>query len=388
MRSGIIALLLAFGCNDTPVDPSCPEIREEPNGYRWNLPAGFPRPNVPEDNAMSEAKVVLGRHLFYDRRLSLNETQSCASCHKQSKAFTDGRMLGLGSTGEDHPRNAMSLANVAYLSALNWADPTVVELEPQALIPMFGDDPIELGMGGMERLLLERLRAEPRYQALFPLAFPEETDPFSVDGVARALASFERTMISGDSPYDRYARGDPGAISESAQRGLMLFESERLSCSQCHTGFNFQDSFHHACTDARDVHFHNTGLYNLGGTGAFPSPNTGVHAFTGVESDMGRFRVPTLRNIAVTPPYMHDGSIATLDEVLDHYAAGGRAIASGPFAGDGSQNPYKSDRVHGFELGEQERLDLIAFLQSLTDETFLTNPALSNPWMATCELCN
>lgn len=389
MRSPVALLLLslspiAAACGGDPtVDPpveECTAITEEPNGYVWRLPPNFPRPKLPADNPMSEVKVELGRRLFYDKRLSENQTQACASCHKQELAFTDGRTFGLGSTGEDHPRNAMGLTNVAYLSTLGWANPITFELEQQAVVPMFGAEPVELGLRGKEALLLERLRAEPKYQELFPRAFAEDADPFSVTNVVRAISAFERTLISGDSPYDRFVRGDQNALSASADRGRLLFNSEKLECFHCHNGFNFQDSVNHACKTSREIRFHNTGLYNLGGTGAYPEPNTGVFAVSAKETDMGRFRAPTLRNIAKTAPYMHDGSIATLDEVLDHYAAGGRTITDGPNAGVGSANPYKDALMIGFELSAEERADVIAFLESLTDETFLANPAFSDPW--------
>jgi cytochrome c peroxidase len=384
-------VMIAPACSGDPMpEPppvDCTTVTSEPNGYVWTLPAGFPRPRVPADNVMSETKVELGKHLFYDRRLSENQTQSCSSCHKQELAFTDGRTTGLGSTGEDHPRNAMGLTNVAYLSTFGWANPVLFELEQQAVVPMFGDRPVELGLRGLEEELLRRLREETRYRALFPLSFPGEADPFSVDNVVKAIAAFERTLISGDSPYDRFTRGDASAISESANRGRLLFNSEKLECFHCHNGFNFQDAVNHACKGTREIRFHNTGLYNVGGTGAYPAPNTGIFETSGRDADMGRFRAPTLRNIARTAPYMHDGSIATLDEVLDHYAAGGRTISEGPNAGVGSRNPNKSDLVTGFELSGEERADLIAFLESLTDETFLTNPEHADPWDGPCVHC-
>jgi cytochrome c peroxidase len=390
----LIPLILLGGCPNDPVppdegeDPACVNIREEPNGYIWQLPVGFPRPRIPSDNPMSDVKVELGLHLFHDRRLSENETQACASCHEQERAFTDGRTFALGSTGEDHPRNAMGLTNVAYLATYGWANPALIDLESQAVVPMFGDKPVELGLRGKEELLLERLRAEPRYQQLFPRAFPGEADPFSVTNVVRAISAFERTLISGSSPYDRFVAGDTAALSESAERGRLLFGSEKLECFHCHNGFNFQDSVNHACKSSLEIRFHNTGLYNIDGAGAYPAPNTGVHEISGRASDMGRFRAPTLRNIAVTAPYMHDGSIATLSEVLDHYAAGGRTISGGPFAGVGSANPYKSALLVGFEITEEERRDVIAFLESLTDEVFLNESRFADPWGRPCEHCD
>lgn len=349
--------------------------------FDWGLPPGVPKPKVPEDNPMTVEKVELGRHLFYDVRLSLNETQSCATCHLQELAFTDGRAQGLGSTGELHPRSSMSLTNVAYLSTLTWANPSLVRLEAQALVPIFGEFPVELGFAGQEEELFARLEADPQYVALFDAAFPDEPDPISLDGITKALASFQRTLLSYGSPFDQYAYGgQPDALSESALRGRDLFFSEELECFHCHGGFNFSDSVSHEGTVFDETMFHNTGLYNLGGTGDYPPGNGGLFELTGLPTDRGKFRAPTLRNIAVTAPYMHDGSIATLDEVLDHYAAGGRTIPSGPFAGVGSENPNKSEFVNGFELTPGERADVIAFLESLTDTEFLENPALSDPW--------
>ena len=349
--------------------------------WEWNLPEGFPTPKVPEDNPMSAAKVELGRHLFYDTRLSKNQTQSCASCHLQALAFTDGLAHAVGSTGEAHPRSSMSLANVGYSVALTWANPVLLQLETQASVPIFGNMPIELGMDGEEDELVARLEAEPTYAALFADAFPEEAEPISIASVTRALASFERTLLSGGSPFDRFTYGgDASALSDSAKRGLDLFNSERLECFHCHVGFNFQDSVTFEGQAFPQLKFHNTGLYNIDGAGAYPPGGEGLYAMTGVPEDMGRFRVPTLRNIAVTAPYMHDGSAATLDDVIDHYAAAGRTIESGPYAGIGSDNPYKSNFIIGFELTPSERADLHAFFESLTDEGFLTNPAYADPW--------
>ena len=366
-RCGLVALVVA--CDPAP-----------PEAFEWPLPEGLPVPLVPADNPMSDAKVELGRHLFYDTRLSGNQTQSCATCHVQKHAFTDGRPVAEGSTGEHTLRNSMSLANVAYSTTLTWANPLLLTLEQQMLVPLFGAEPVELGLRGREDELLARLREVPRYQELFGRAFPDDDDPVTLHNVTRALACFERRLLSGRAPFDRYNAGDAAALSDSALRGAFLFHGERLECFHCHAGFNFQDSVAYVGKPARGGIFHNTGLYNIDGEGGYPPGNTGLHEFTGEPADMGRFRVPTLRNVAVTAPYMHDGSIATLSEVLDHYAAGGRTIATGPHAGVGRDNPYKSSFIRGFELSDQERADVLAFLASLTDEEFLTDPALADPW--------
>lgn len=373
------------GARDAGVeDAAAFDAREDAEGSEGdllNLPSDFPEPILPDDNPLTAEKVELGRHLFYDKRLSGNETQSCASCHQQKLAFTDGRATALGSTGEAHPRASMSLANVLYSATLNWAAPDLVDLESQALLPILGDMPVELGLAGMEDVLVARLRAEETYQALFPAAFPEDDDPFSLENVARALASFERTLISGNSPFDRYTRDtDDNAISESAKRGSVLFFSERFDCFHCHGGSTFAEQVNHGNLPSGESPFHNTGLYNLDLEGSYPEGNQGLYEVTGNRRDKGRFKAPTLRNIAVTAPYMHDGSIDTLEEVLDHYSAGGRTLDDGPYAGRGFDNPNKSIFVHGFAITDEERADLIAFLNSLTDETFLKNPKFSNPW--------
>lgn len=363
----------------------------DPSGYEWTLPRGFPVPRVPADNPMSATKVELGRHLFYDTRLSGNRTQACASCHRQELAFTDGRARARGSTGELHPRSAMSLANAAYAVTLDWADPRLTRLEQQARVPLLNTRPVELGMAGRESELVERLAAEPYYRRAFAVAFPEapatdsatgsSLEPVTFERALDALAAFVRTLISGDSPYDRLVfQGDGDALPEPAWRGMNLFFSERLGCSGCHTGFNLSGPVTYLRGPPAEPVFHNTGLYDVDGHGGYPAGNTGLHAVTGRRRDMGRFRAPTLRNIAVTAPYMHDGSLATLEEVVAFYARGGRKIETGPHAGDGRDNPRKSDRVSGFEISVEETADLIAFLRSLTDETFLRDPRFGDPW--------
>jgi cytochrome c peroxidase len=324
--------------------------------YHWDLPNGFSAPRVPASNPMSDVKVRLGRYLFYDKRLSVNGTQSCASCHKQELAFTDGRATALGATGESHSRSAMSLVNLAYSASFTWSNPTLHSLEAQARIPMFGLHPVELGMAGREQALLDALRAEPVYADLFPQSFPETPKPFTIDNVTKALAAFERSIISARSPYDRYYRGgDRSAISDAAKRGEVIFFTDPVAgCFRCHGGFNFSDAS-----------YHNTALYAV-----YPAPNVGISEYTKRPADRGKFKVPTLRNIALTAPYMHDGSIATLEAVLDHYAAGGRA----------HDNPQKDPRMQKITLTEQNRADLLEFLRSLTDSELTHDPRFADPW--------
>ncbi len=328
---------------------------------------------------MTRDKVELGRHLFYDVRLSANGAQSCATCHRQERAFTEPRVTSVGSTGEPHIRNAMSLANAAYAPRLNWADPDLARLEHQALVPLFGVHPVELGND--EASLIARISAVPGYVAQFAAAFPEieSADRISVDTLVKALAAFQRALVSADSSYDRYTLGDTTALDDDARAGLALFTSERLACSRCHTGFTLSSSSADADSNLEVFAFHNTGLYDVDGQGGYPKRDQGLFDVSEFPRDMGRFRAPTLRNIAVTAPYMHDGSIASLDEVVDHYAAGGRLITSGPDAGDGRANPFKSDLVRGFDLSSDERRQLLAFLHALTDPTFLSDPRYAPP---------
>jgi cytochrome c peroxidase len=356
--------------------------RGAPAGYVWDLPRGFPKPRVPAANPMSQSKALLGRYLFYDKRLSVNGAQSCASCHRQELAFTDGRATARGATGQDHPRSAMSLVNVVYAGALTWSNPDLHSLEEQALIPMLAEHPVELGLRGRVSVFLSQLRADPVYRALFPKAFPEAKNPFRLASVAKALAVFERSIISARSPYDRYHfGGDGGAISDSAQRGEALFFGDGVAgCFRCHGGFNFSDATVYEGRGNAPIEFHNTGLYNMPGTFPYPWPNLGIYGQTRKRADVGKFKTPSLRNVALTAPYMHDGSVATLEEVLDHYAAGGRTIAAGPYAGRGHDNPNRDARMTGIALTPQNRRDLLAFLRSLTDAEVTCDPRFSNPW--------
>ncbi|MEO0707264.1 MAG: cytochrome c peroxidase [Cyanobacteria bacterium J06649_5] len=185
--------------------------------FEWDLPRWVPRPVVPADNPMNPAKVELGRRLFYDSRLSATGEFSCASCHVQALAFSDGAKVSVGATGEMHPRNSMSLTNVAYNSVQTWANPLMQHLEQQLLVPIFGENPVELGLAGKETALLQSLQNDADYRALFSQAF-EEQEAVSVRNVARAIAAFERTMVSFNSPYDRYRYGGDGVASPEENR--------------------------------------------------------------------------------------------------------------------------------------------------------------------------
>jgi len=316
--------------------------------------------------------VELGRYLFYDKRMSVNGGKSCGSCHRQELAFTDGRAHAEGTTGQVHPRSSMSLVNVAYAPLLTWANPALDSLEEQALIPMLGKEPIELGLKGHEQEFLNTLRRDPLYQRLFLQAFPETGDVYTLQNVTKAIAAFERTIVSMSSPYDRYRWGaDSSAISDSAKRGELLFSSsERGGCFQCHGGWNFSAIRFEGRQDRRDESDPRGGFFNTGVSPYLP-PNRGLYEHTKRSEDIGKFRAPTLRNIALTAPYMHDGSLATLEAVLDHYTAGGKM-----------DHPNKSRILRPFRLTEAERRDLVEFLRSLTDEDLLHDPRWSDPWIS------
>ena len=295
----------------------------------WALPPGFPTPLVPADNPMSAAKVALGERLFSDPVLSGDGRVSCATCHDPARAFTDGRRTPRGAKGDRLPRNAPSLLDVAYAPALGWLDEGVTTLEAQMRKPLFATTPIEMGLAGHEAEALSRLKADAAYASAFAAAFPDVPEPVSIDNAIKAIAAYERSLFSGRSALDRYLYEDQrDALSPAAKRGMDLFFSKRVGCAECHSGPAFAGPM-------RAVGFETV------------AP---LHAVTGVSP--GRFKVPGLRNIARTAPYMHDGSLPTLRAVVDFYNRGG-----GP--GAELATPQMSAREKG---------DLVAFLEALSDE--------------------
>ncbi|PKL34595.1 MAG: di-heme enzyme [Spirochaetae bacterium HGW-Spirochaetae-10] len=372
-RFGFAAIVTALVAA-LPVSCGC-------ESYNFRLPEGISPPVVP-DVCVTEDAVELGRRLFYDERLSGNGEQSCASCHIQSFGFTDGRKNSVGSTGQVHPRNAMPLANVAYFKSFTWAQPSLKRLDNQMLIPFFAEDTKttieELAIGGREHVVIARLKKDPQMVELFRRAFPDR--PINVVTMTKAISAFEATLLSFQSAYDR------GVMTDAARRGEALFRSERLNCSSCHGGILFNEDV--SGGEGPGSTFRNVGLYNVGNRGDYPDgalhpaagrQTQGLYAVTGDRADRGRFRIPSLRNVAVTAPYMHDGSIATLAGAIEHFNAGGRNIASGPFAGDGRLHPAKDGRVRPLFLTGEEKADLLAFLEALTDDCFLNDPAFADP---------
>lgn len=379
MVAGSLVLGCSPGERPATVKPGSPE------SYTWNLPAGFPMPLIPLDNPMTVEKVALGRMLFYDKRLSANETISCATCHQQSLAFSDGRVTPVGLEGDVHLRNAPTLANVAYAPRLNWANPEAKTLEVQMEGPLFGHGAPIIEMGLIDDLrrgeAITRLLDDERYQEGFARAFPDASTMI-FEHVIKAIACFERTLISGGSAWDRYRLGDESALGAAERRGMYIAREhlDGALCHHCHDGFNLSGPVKHEDAPFDEIVFANIGLYNVGNTGAYPEGNQGLYEFTKNLSDRGKFRTPTLRNVAVTGPYMHDGSVATLEDVVAIYVAGGRNVVEGPYTGDGRKNPHKSAGLSGMPLSSGQRQDLVAFLNALTDDGFLSDPRFSNPY--------
>ncbi len=332
----ILFSLLAVGCQrETGHGERVSPMDLKP--YDLYLPNGFPMPDFPDDNELTKARVALGKKLFYDPILSRDSSLSCASCHKPALAFADNVAISPGVEGRLGLRNSPTLGNVAYLTLIN-KDGGVPKLDFQPLVPIEDENEMDLH----PLVAAERLNAHPDYPVLFLKAYDRDAHPFTI---TRALGAFMRILISGNSPYDQYTyQGNESALSAAQVRGKDLFFSERLSCGNCHTGFNFTNN-----------QFENNGLYE-------DYEDDGRQRVTGLPEDDGKFRIPTLRNIEKTAPYMHDGSLSTLEAVVDHYNAGG------------SGHHNKSPLIKPLNLSAQEQSDLIAFLKSLTDESFLTNP--------------
>jgi cytochrome c peroxidase len=327
--------------------------KKEATSYQLQEPALFFKMTHPEDNQLTEEGVELGRHLFYDPMLSLDSTISCSSCHLQALAFTDGKAFSLGINGRKGKRSAPSLVNIGYhYKGLFW-DSRSPSLEEQAIHPI--EDSLE--MGNSWPVVVKRLQEHPSYPKMFKAAFGIKKEEISKDWVTRALSQFQRTIISADSKYDRVLDGT-ARFTEEEQRGMTIFfdASEELpfsECGHCHTDPLFTDlSFENNGIDSDDD----------------PERDKGKGALSGQAFDDGQFKVPTLRNIALTAPYMHDGRFQSLEEVVDHYTSGGHP------------GPNVSPNVRPLTLSEKDKQALIAFLNTLTDSTLLNREDLSNPF--------
>jgi cytochrome c peroxidase len=333
-KSVIFGLILLFFAACRKEQQSVPTVEPEP---LLLVPVGFPAPVFPADNALTAARFALGRRLFYDPVLSRDSTISCASCHSPYKAFSDTVVFSLGVAGASGTRNAPTLANVAYQPYFT-REGGVPTLEMQILVPIQEHNEFDFNI----LLIADRLKKDTAYVRMSREAYGRDPDFYII---TRGIACFERTLISGDSPFDAFIhQGQSLALNNSEQRGLDLFYSERTHCSSCHSGFNFSN-----------YAFENNGLYT-----SYNDP--GRYRLTEDSTDIARFKVPTLRNVGLTAPYMHDGSLQSLEAVVEHYNTGGKP------------HPHKSALIRPLGLTEQEKADLVAFLNSLTDQHFIQNP--------------
>jgi cytochrome c peroxidase len=337
----------------------CALIQNVPTPYVLTYPANFGgRFTIPADNPTTQEGVELGRFLFYEKKLSATNSISCGTCHEQQRAFTDGKVLSVGVDGTLTSRNTMSLANLLWVRNFFW-DARSPSLEAQAVFPL--TDPHEMGQSLAESV--SKLRQTRTYPPLFKAAFG--SDLITEDQILKALAQFERTLISADSPYDRYLAGTYQPTAQEL-RGMALFANapspqkglRGANCGHCHGG---PKTF-------KEV-FHNNGLDSL-------PTDLGREKATGQVADRGRFRVPTLRNIALTAPYMHDGRFASLDQVLDHYNG---HIQKSPTLSTFLQGISNEPGGITLALTSTEKSDILAFLNLLTDSTFVTNPSFSDP---------
>ncbi len=303
----------------------------------YNTPQGFPEMPVPKDNAYTEARWLLGKKLFFDNRLSKNNTISCASCHQPQRAFADSTTLSKGDSGLLFAStNTPSLTNIGYHPYFLRGG-SVPTLEMQVLVPI--QEHNEFNTSILD--ILEKLKTDTAYQLLAQNAYQRPLDAFVL---TRALANFQRSFISGNSRYDKYLyQGDKKALNKLELKGKQLFFSKKTGCSDCHAGFNFTN-----------YSFENNGLLQ-------EYTDKGRMRFTHKTADLGKFKVPSLRNVALTAPYMHDGSLATLEAVVAHYNKGGQ------------QHPNKSNAIRPLHLNKKEQTALVAFLNTLTDNSFVNN---------------
>lgn len=345
------ALLVAWlsGCGGDSTTPA-PEPPPPPvDPVHIQLP-GFPPLPVPADNPTTRQGVELGRRLFYDPILSGDSTQACASCHVQANAFGDPRQFSFGIDGIAGNRNAPAIVNAGWNPANFW-DGRASTLEDQAKQPV--TNPIEMHET-WERAVAKLLRHRD-YPDLFRASFG--TRDITRERAAMAIAQFERTLVSSGSRYDRFLRGEL-QLTPSERRGYALFFTERAECFHCHVDKTFTDQS-----------YHNNGLDSL-------VTDRGRIEVTGDPADLGKFKTPTLRNVEFSAPYMHDGRFATLEAVVAHYARGGH--------GDGTVNPFILNLRRNFRDGRgltaADKADLVAFVKSLGDSSFVTNPAFASPY--------
>lgn len=362
-----VLLLLSMGvagCSSSGGEETTGQNPHVTTPYPLVLPNGLPRNvTVPTDNALTVEGVALGRKLFYEVRLSGNGTQSCGSCHQQQRAFTDGQVRALGAEGQRHSRNTMSLVNLMWEPNLNW-DGAATSLEQQARLPI--ENPVE-----MHQLLatgVRRLQQTDLYPPLFQQAFGSST--ITETNVLKALAQFERTLISANSRYDKFVRRE-GSLTPTERAGAAVFNNHPGEVS----GLFIRGGTCHHCHISENGLFSSPEFFNNGLDQTFTDP--GRAGITNANADRGKFRAPSLRNIAQTAPYMHDGRFQTLEQVLDHYNE--HIQVTSPTV---DPNVLLSNSPGGtrLDLTAQEKTQLLAFLKTLTDSTFLTDERFTDPF--------
>lgn len=322
-----------------------------------------------------EPKVTLGHYLFFEKKISLNQTKSCASCHAPQFAFTDGYRTSVTALGENVKHNAPSLINIALHKRFDWQHPDVTSLAQQIKRPLYGTHPVELGTQKAIPNIAWLIKNDSLYHSLWEKAFPVRLNTIEAE-VEQAIVAYVSVLQSHQSKFDLFLSGREEVLNMSERNGFQLFCSKRLQCSTCHPPPEFTLATQ---TNQIDRIYRNTGLYACQSTQLYPFHDPGISVYTQKKSDNGKFKIPSLRNIMLTSPYMHDGSVATLSEVLDIYALGGRIMMQGPYQGDGRLHPYKDSLIGGFILTPDEKKDLLAFFQTLTDSSIFTNKLFQYP---------
>jgi cytochrome c peroxidase len=326
-------------------------------------------------NIVFENKVNLGHYLFYENKLSLNNTKSCGSCHAPQFAFTDGYRTSVTPLGDILPHNAPSLINASSLKYFDWANPTITTLTQQIKRPLYNAHPMELGFQNAYSDFMKFVNSDSLYSNLFAKAFPFNRK-IQKHQIEEAISAYTMQLNSYNSRYDLGLKNNFLNFSNSEKNGMKLFNSSTLKCITCHAGKNF--TLASVSMNTNDV-YKNIGLYNIDYSNNYPGNDNGIYYHTKNEKDKGKFKIPSLRNTSKTAPYMHDGSVATLEEVIAIYARGGRIETTGIHIGDGKTNIYKDSLITGFQITESEIKDLINFLYTLTDSSIEKNKLFINP---------
>ncbi len=313
----------------------------------------------------------LGHYLFFDTRLSLNNTKSCASCHNPAFAFSDGYRTSITALGDNVLHNAPSLINSVYLKKYDWANTNATNFLQQIKRPLYGNHPTELGLNKHIVELQKQFAKDSLYKVLFKQAFPNADSLFTLLQIEIAITEYEKTLVSTESQFDKEE------LNINAYNGLKLFASKRLNCITCHPPPYFTLATQ---TNNIDSIYANIGLYNVDNKNKYLENDEGLSVLTHQQKDNGRFKIPSLRNVMLTAPYMHDGSVATIEEVIEIYARGGRNVDYGKNKGDGKLNTNKNKLITGFELSTKEKQDLIEFLTALTDSTIFYKQSFQNPF--------